>query len=46
MMSGKVTDYLNYRQATVTSGEGKNNEAGVGMSAEADEKVKHNAGFY
>lgn len=49
--SGKVTDYLRYRQAQESgaSGEGHAHSAEKYPAREkagSDDKVKHNAGFY
>lgn len=47
LTSGKVADYLSYRQAArQTAGNGRGNDADELRGEKADDKVKHNAGFY
>ncbi len=50
LMSGKVTDYLKYRQSDQNNLQSETENRGyAGMhsdSAESDNRVKHNAGFY
>lgn len=47
LASGKVTDYLSYRQAaSQTAGDAGSAGDGRAQSERPDDKGKHNAGFY
>ena len=50
LASGKVTDYLSYRQAADVAadgrGKGSENTGTVNDANGSENKVKHNAGFY
>ncbi|MBO5241757.1 MAG: hypothetical protein J6B19_03710 [Lachnospiraceae bacterium] len=46
LTSGKVTDYLSYRQATEKTERSPEGEAVVSGKNEPDDMVKQHAGFY
>ena len=46
LMSGKVADYLSYRQATKQSDGAPDSGAAVSEAKEPGDKVKKHAGFY